>query len=396
MLQAGTTRHQPTLVPWTDSLRRLLGKHTKETLLSVVEEWFRNTDTLPHGKADDDDDDDSLEVGTLADYELLRQSQVHNVANGIITLDWPKGLTHDQVAMLDLVWLQNRYLTGRTWRVWRLKSDENRPDLHLHMEPAELQKRMRRHFTAYFSRCHIYVSACTLHPKTREETPTIWIRISFYDTSPNIPLNSSNIYLVHFPGSDTILCGSNIRPDVKQFVLQVLVETFNAATLWEQDLKSKHISSLYQLTLYRDSQGPWSQYRLNEVDANPLAPPSKWPSQEPSKYVTGREASRRIQPVDASVVNERARKVTAKFGNNRLIGPERFQVKIRMPLASAPQDQLWDCKLRFDGKNVSEGLKQLLARGVIDAATMPEWLADVSSASTNTITITPEGLEDDE
>jgi len=68
---------------------------------------------------------------------------------------------------------------------------------------------------------HIYVSACTLHPKTREETPTIWIRISFYDTSPNIPLNSSNIYLVHFPGSDTILCGSNIRPDVKQFVLQV-------------------------------------------------------------------------------------------------------------------------------------------------------------------------------
>lgn len=88
MLQAGTTRHQPTLVPWTDSLRRLLGKHTKETLLSVVEEWFRNTDTLPHGKADDDDDDDSLEVGTLADYELLRQSQVHNVANRIITLDW--------------------------------------------------------------------------------------------------------------------------------------------------------------------------------------------------------------------------------------------------------------------------------------------------------------------
>lgn len=89
MLQAGTTRHQPTLVPWTDSLRRLLGKHTKETLLSVVEEWFRNTDTLPHGKADDDDDDDdALEVGTLADYELLRQSQVHNVANRIITLDW--------------------------------------------------------------------------------------------------------------------------------------------------------------------------------------------------------------------------------------------------------------------------------------------------------------------
>lgn len=115
------------------------------------------------------------------------------------------------------------------------------------------------------------------------------------------------------------------------------METFNAATLWEQDLKSKHISSLYQLTLYRDSQGPWSQYRLNEVDANPLAPPSKWPSQEPSKYVTGREASRRIQPVDASVVNERARKVTAKFGNNPLIGPERFQVKAStcMQIASA-------------------------------------------------------------
>jgi Kinetochore protein CHL4 like len=67
-----------------------------------------------------------------------------------------------------------------------------------------------------------------------------------------------------------------------------------------------------------------------------------------------------------------------------------------MPLVSASQDQLWDCKLRFDGKNVSEGLKQLLARGVIDAATMPEWLADISSASTNTMTITPEGLEDND
>lgn len=31
--------------------------------------------------------------------------------------------------------------------------DEHRPDLHVHMEPAELQARMRRHFTAYFSRC---------------------------------------------------------------------------------------------------------------------------------------------------------------------------------------------------------------------------------------------------
>jgi hypothetical protein len=92
MLQAGsTTRHQPTLVPWTDSLRRLLGKHSKETLLSVVEEWFRNTDTLPHGKADDGEDDDdgqAIEVGTLADYEALRQSQVHLVANRIILLDW--------------------------------------------------------------------------------------------------------------------------------------------------------------------------------------------------------------------------------------------------------------------------------------------------------------------
>jgi hypothetical protein len=67
-----------------------------------------------------------------------------------------------------------------------------------------------------------------------------------------------------------------------------------------------------------------------------------------------------------------------------------------MPLVSAPQDQIWDCKLRFDGKNVAEGLKQLLARDVIDSATMPEWLADISSASTNTITITPEGLEDQE
>jgi len=397
MLQAGsTTRHQPIIVPWTDSLRRLLGKHSKETLLTVVEEWFRHADTLPHGKADDDDEGQGVEVSTLADYEALRQSQVHNVANRIIIMDWPKGLTHNQIAVLDLVWLQNRYLTGRTWKVWRLKSDENRPDLHVHMEPAELQKRMRRHFTTYFSRCHIFASASTLHPNSREETPTVWIRISFYDTSPNIPTNSSNIYLVHFPGSDTILCGSNIRPDVKQFVLQVLVETFNAASLWEQDLKSKHISSLYQLTLYRDAQGPWSQYRLNEVDANPLAPPSKWPSLDQKKYINGREASRRIQPLDSSVVNERYKKVTTKFGNDPLIGPERFNVKIRMPLMTANDDKLWDCKLRFDGKNVAEGLKQLLARGVIDPSTMPEWLADISSASTNSITITPQGLEDEE
>lgn len=107
------------------------------------------------------------------------------------------------------------------------------------------------------------------------------------------------------------------------------METFNAASLWEQDLKSKHISSLYQLTLYRDAQGPWSQYRLNEVDANPLAPPSKWPSLDQHKYVKGREASRRIQPLDSSRVNERYKKVTTKFGNNPLIGPERFNVKVR-------------------------------------------------------------------
>jgi hypothetical protein len=63
---------------------------------------------------------------------------------------------------------------------------------------------------------------------------------------------------------------------------------------------------------------------------------------------------------------------------------------------TANDDKLWDCKMRFDGKNVAEGLKQLLARGVIDPSTMPEWLADISSASTNSITITPQGLEDEE
>jgi hypothetical protein len=67
-----------------------------------------------------------------------------------------------------------------------------------------------------------------------------------------------------------------------------------------------------------------------------------------------------------------------------------------MPLATATNDRLWDCKLRFDGKNVAEGLKQLLARGVIDSSSMPNWLADISSASTNSITITPQGLEDQE
>jgi hypothetical protein len=96
MLQAAsTTRYSPAIVPWTDSLRRLLSKHSKETLLSVVEEWFRHTDTLPHGKADDDEDDGDeqiIEVGTLADYEALRQSQVHNVANRIITMDWVRGM----------------------------------------------------------------------------------------------------------------------------------------------------------------------------------------------------------------------------------------------------------------------------------------------------------------
>lgn len=38
--------------------------------------------------------------------------------------------------------------------------DENRPDLHLHMEPAELQKHIRRHFTAYFSRC-VSLTCCS-------------------------------------------------------------------------------------------------------------------------------------------------------------------------------------------------------------------------------------------
>jgi hypothetical protein len=107
--------------------------------------------------------------------------------------------------MLDLVWLQNRYLTGRTWRVWRLKSgtslelckgycefnhplttcgiDENRPDLHLHMEPAELQKRMRRHFTAYFSRCVSRLSHLILN----------------FTSLANLPFSSISTYLlVHY------------------------------------------------------------------------------------------------------------------------------------------------------------------------------------------------------
>jgi len=151
------------------------------------------------------------------------------------------------------------------------------------------------------------------------------------------------------------------------------------------------------LLLHRDAQGPWSKYRLDQVDANPLDYHGKGKhAEEGAKgreeaYVAEEERGR-IVLENGGAVERRIREVDERFGWNKIEGVERVEVKLAFPFHDTPTDpEDFTMHIRLDGPNVMEGVRRLVPLGVA-VAPLPEWLVEMPSAAANRVVVDRDGV----
>lgn len=78
------------------------------------------------------------------------------------------------------------------------------------------------------------------------------------------------------------------------------------------------------------SLGPFSEFRLNQVDGNPLdvlLQTKKRP--RTPEYVTGREKKKRIVPLDKKLIESRYKTAMDTFGINTVQGVESLKINVR-------------------------------------------------------------------
>ncbi|XP_070576025.1 centromere protein N-A-like isoform X1 [Ptychodera flava] len=338
-------------------LRRVLGRFRKDDFVNILQEW----------KFIDIDD---------VDVNLKKSAKIDIVYN-ICEKCRNKSIKVDDVAQLDLIYNQ-KHSNSKKWTVYKLSRAQDVTYDQVTVEPATFQDKLQQHLSLYFRH--------DLHTRTKDDE--LWLRICLHDGSAAQFMPSNVVYMVLHLRSSYII-SSNIKVTHKDYILQALLTSLEYTEVKELKLSGKNLSSLTDMVLFQQSQGAFSQYRYNQADQNPLT--------------SGRKVKRKESPPDVTdkrVFNEnnaekRARlsKTEETFGNNPQPVLEKltYQLETRfhgdqhMPRI-ADNTAIIHCTVRFEGKNVLEGIKQLGPSGLANLP-LPSHLANAHSFARNSIVL---------
>lgn len=174
-----------------------------------------------------------------------------------------------------------------------------------------------------------------------------------------------------------------MKNDYKDYVYQALLQAFHCQELQEWNLTGFHIESLADLLLYKDSQGGYSQYRLDQVDIRPLS--SIGPTSDAlriKKQTVGRtphpvESDQRFVDEEAATVKQRDKQIQQQLGWNPLPFMHRADFKFVTAFQGNPDYRgLLDMRVRLEGGHLNEGLRKLVQLGIADSP-LPDHLTDL-------------------
>jgi len=108
------------------------------------------------------------------------------------------------------------------------------------------------------------------------------------------------------------------------------------------ELKGRNAAALGDLLVHQHSQGPWSHYRLNDVDPNPLDRKRRrvTAGAEAVPGLTLKEASGTLVEEDHEHRRAVDRTVRAQFGDNALPALDNVRIDVRLlPARARPPQQ---------------------------------------------------------
>ncbi|XP_038069493.1 centromere protein N-A-like [Patiria miniata] len=338
-------------------LRKVLGRFKRDEFVKHLREWG----SIPSGCL--------KEVETVVAEKSTRKALVER----IVQLSNIKHLTTLDVAQLDLIYHQN-HPNNRKWSVFQLTKQPEQNEKHVVTSPDAFRERLGKQLSFYFKN--------DLCLRTRGDA--WWLRLGIQEGSQAQRLSPGNVvYMVHHPHSQYLIM-SSIKVSHKDFVMQALLNSLHCSEIREIQLTGRDLDSLAALALHSNSQGWFSQFRLGQVDSNPL---SKGPSRK-------RKASSDVPDTDVVFENQkdkdhREQQILHAFGSNRQPKLQKIEYKLETRFRGfefAPAMSLhkepFHCRVKFEGSSVLEGIKEL-GRAGLTALPLPHHLANVHSLAKN-------------
>ncbi|KAF9195624.1 hypothetical protein BGZ50_004022 [Haplosporangium sp. Z 11] len=393
-----------TLFPDSLLLRRIINRHTKESLIDIAIRWIAlYTITRAHENESESDNDFDMDLDhpdapvstrnmTLAiyqghvkkQYEAMREKgNKKRVVNRILGVDWRNGLSARQVAELDLLYY-SKNPDLKSWKTLKMDYDDQTTQINIHVDPAKIERTLSHYLAPYFVH----------HVQILRDKEMIWIRISIHDgqAADILPPPTTIVYLIWFTNSEYLLSGM-IKAEWRDFIMEALLRLFKASEVKEWPLSGRSPKSLAELLLLKESQGALSRYRLNQLDDNPLSNTlKKRKTEDPHvKYARGMQD---IKAEDMNKIVSRERVVATEFGPNAQPTLQRVDVQLNLPYTQKARDfelgrlnrQPFPIKVVFEGSNVIEGIKSLIPLGVAQPG-MPRFLTELHSMATNRLTV---------
>ncbi|KAF7727618.1 hypothetical protein EC973_007379 [Apophysomyces ossiformis] len=368
-------------IDYSERVKSYIRRLSREQLLDVIKQWFAIPELRPS-------------LSSWDDYLELKKAHKYHMLERFMNQDWPESLCALQIAHIDMTYLLSK-ASLKKWKVWKLR--KNHGHLAVWIDHKTAQDRIQKHLSQYY-RCHCY---SVVH----EKTETHWYRIMLFDDlqTRDLPLASNHVYLIHYPNTEFLLCGGSLRKEMKSYIIQAILGTFDADDVQEEDLTSKRMDRLQEIILNRKSLGVFDQFRKNQFDGNPLDIRQKVNQPASEGYVKTREERRRIVPLHQDQLRERTEETERRFGKNVAQGVELLQFNLSLSMehiveahmgegASIPGDnEELSVTMKMRGSNVMEGLRQLALRGILKPP-FPDWLTDVVATGTQHVLIRKDGV----
>lgn len=284
--------------------------------------------------------------------------------------------------MIDFQAHSNR----RLWNVFKLQRI-NEGDPQAVLTPDVFKRKLKKELQLHF---HL---ALKIDLVTKNDA--YWIRVQTQKDTPNVAARRQKgvIYLVHYPGTE-FLMATQMNKGHSQFVLQAFAQMLDCTEIVKIELKGHHVTSLAQLAINRYGQGGFSKFRLNQVDGNPL-------SKRRSRKRKASELELECPGVTQENLREEMRSkdiLEETFGDH----PQPILEKVEYTLetkfkglmyapAMATQEEAFHCKVKFEGTNVIEGIKNLCKVGLADLP-MKDHLGKIHSMAKSSFLLRQKGL----
>ncbi|XP_046842213.1 uncharacterized protein LOC124436343 isoform X2 [Xenia sp. Carnegie-2017] len=285
-------------------------------------------------------------------------------------------LTLREIEEMDLKWYFS--CKNRNWKVYKLENTGLNNHIAL-TDPMKFEKDFEKELKHHFN-CRV----CILFEKN-----ILLTRISPCNEENLFLSLSSTIYMICVPRSSHVLM-SNLKAAHKKFVLKAIENIF-CCGLDEMDFCGRS-DSLFNLILNMSSQGQFSNFRLNQIDENPLSRKRK------RDIGNDDDNKENVMSVNEEHVKDKTRKIYAlkTFGSHQQPALEKIEFKMFTKfkggryIGDEEQEEIKDvvkCSAQFKGKNVVEGIKKLCEHGLASQP-LPSHLKNIPSALKTSFVLT--------